>query len=121
MKAKLNLCALSLMGLSLAACTADQMSLATQVLNTAGALPTATIPQGRTTATTGQARASMNGKYSGLKQTVYCQEDITSYGDFYESRFYYDSTEYCGQKVQKGYWIYVKPYWYVWQNKNFGE
>ena len=63
----------------------------------------------------GEAKASVNGKYHDLLQTVNCPADAKSYGEFYEWGFW-SGTSWCGQKVQAGFWIWVSPNWYIWKS-----
>ena len=45
--------------------------------------------------------ASANGRYDGLIQELTCPADSAKYGKF---------TDY-------GYWVWLKPTWYVWRTK----
>ncbi len=62
------------------------------------------------------ARASVNGKYSGLVQTLNCPEDSVRYGDFVDWGHWSGGT-WCGQSAKPGYWVWLAPNWYVWANK----
>lgn len=59
--------------------------------------------------------ASVNGKYSDLIQVVNCPEDRANYGEFIDWG-YWSGTSWCGQVTQPGYWVWVNPNWYIWQN-----
>jgi len=63
------------------------------------------------------ARASANGKYSRLIQTIYCPKDKGSYGR-YTDYGYWGGGPWCGQRGEAGHWVWVAPHWYVWGVKN---
>lgn len=58
---------------------------------------------------------SVNGRYQGLIQAMYCPEAQPDYG-FYNQYGYWEGGEYiCGdQYARAGYWVYSFPNWYVW-------
>lgn len=60
-------------------------------------------------------KTSANGKYSRLLQTLTCPTDRGQYGE-YRDYGYWGGGEWCGQTGKKGYWVWVAPTWYVWQN-----
>ena len=60
--------------------------------------------------------ASVNGKYSGLLQVMYCPKDKGSYGD-YRDYGHWGGGAWCGQRGKAGYWVWVAPNWYVWKYK----
>jgi hypothetical protein len=62
-------------------------------------------------------KARVGNKYSVLLQKISVPQDRNSYGDFRESDFW-SGTEYADfTDLPKGYWVYVYPDWYIWQNK----
>lgn len=63
-------------------------------------------------------QASVNGRYSTLIQRIECPDNRTKYGEFNEYGYYQGGDEWCGEKAQKGYWVWVYPNWYVWRDKN---
>ncbi|HPA71541.1 MAG TPA: hypothetical protein PKY31_04685 [Spirochaetota bacterium] len=65
--------------------------------------------------------ATVNGKYSGLLQSLLCPGDRAQYGDFRDYGYWADGETYCGQRVQGGYWVYRYPYWYIWQTSSTEE
>jgi len=62
-------------------------------------------------------QATVNGKYSGLKQILSCKPDRAKYGNFKEFG-YWDGGRWCGNQGKAGFWVWVYPAWYVWQNKH---
>ncbi|GBC61084.1 hypothetical protein DENIS_2044 [Desulfonema ishimotonii] len=61
--------------------------------------------------------ASANGKYGNLIQTITCPGDAAKYGEFHDYG-YWGGGPWCGQQGKAGYWVWVKPSWYVWSRKN---
>lgn len=61
-------------------------------------------------------QASVDGKYSGLLQVMYCPQDRGSYGDFRDYG-HWGGGAWCGQTGKAGYWVWVAPNWYVWKHK----
>lgn len=59
-------------------------------------------------------QASVDGKYSGLLQVMYCPKDRGSYGEFRDYG-HWGGGAWCGQKGKSGYWVWVAPNWYVWK------
>lgn len=64
----------------------------------------------------GASEASVGGKYSGLIQRLTCPADRKSYGEFRDWG-YWNGGKWCGQTGKAGYWVWVAPTWYVWQNR----
>ncbi len=62
-------------------------------------------------------KASVYGKYYSLKQTLTCRSDGATYGN-YKDYGYWSGGNWCGQRGQSGYWVWVYPKWYVWGHKN---
>ncbi len=65
---------------------------------------------------TSASRGSVNGKYSGLLQTLHCPGDQSRYGSFSDWGYWGGGT-WCDQSASAGYWVWVAPNWYVWANK----
>jgi len=61
-------------------------------------------------------KASANGKYSNLLQTLKCRNDRKQYGNFKDFG-YWAGGAWCGQKGKAGYWVWVYPNWYIWSNQ----
>lgn len=61
-------------------------------------------------------RATVNGRYSGLLQVVNCPADAARYGDFREWG-HATTANWCGTSTRAGYWVYVKPNWYIWEHR----
>jgi len=61
-------------------------------------------------------RASVNGQYQHLLQTLYCPQDAARYGEFHDYG-HWRGGPWCGQQGKAGYWVWVKPNWYVWTEK----
>ena len=61
-------------------------------------------------------KASVNGTYSTLLRVIRAPNDQKIFGEFYEYG-YSAEPEYAGTKdIPPGYWVYVAPNWYVWQD-----
>ena len=60
--------------------------------------------------------ASANGKYDELIQELSCPQDSEKYGKF-KDYGYWEGGLWCGQQGQAGYWVWLKPTWYVWRVK----
>jgi hypothetical protein len=60
--------------------------------------------------------ASTNGKYSNLIQILNCPHDKEQYGEFNDYG-YWGGGDWCGQVGKAGYWVWINPNWYVWQNQ----
>lgn len=104
-------------GISLTACTSEDLGLATQVLNNVSTIPSRPNGSAHVIAT-----SNANGRYSDLLQVINCPEDMAnknSYGDYYDWGYWESPRKrYCGQKVQAGYWVWLAPNWYIWKNSN---
>jgi hypothetical protein len=62
-------------------------------------------------------RASMGGRYTDLLEVLDAPQDAARYGDVYELG-YQNRTSYGGYgSLPSGYWVYVKPSWYIWKTK----
>jgi hypothetical protein len=69
------------------------------------------------TSDTAPSEASVNGKYVNLIQVMNCPKDGASYGNFRDYG-YWGGGAWCNQTGRAGFWVWVAPNWYVWQNKN---
>jgi hypothetical protein len=57
--------------------------------------------------------AGQGAKYSKLLRTLTCDDDRSTYGDFYDFG-YWSGKEYKDNKdLPAGYWVYVAPHWYI--------
>lgn len=62
-------------------------------------------------------KASMQGKYVLLLQKIHAPKDIEKHGPAHDAGFL-DRTEPAGaNNPPTGYWVYVYPHWYVWDEK----
>ena len=61
--------------------------------------------------------SSVNGKYSNLLQVLNCPKDQEAYGEFNDYG-YWGGGAWCGQTGKAGYWVWVAPDWYIWENVN---
>jgi hypothetical protein len=59
---------------------------------------------------------SANNKYTNLIQELNCPSDRSKYGDFNDYG-YWGGGPWCGKIGKAGYWIWIYPTWYIWQNK----
>lgn len=53
------------------------------------------------------------GAYEGWVQTLRCDEDVSTYGSYYDYG-YWGGGSWCGDYGAEGYWVYVAPNWYIW-------
>lgn len=61
--------------------------------------------------------ASVNGKYDGLQRVLYMPKDADTYTKFKDFG-YWSGTTYGGYNdLPTGYWVYVYPFWYVWERE----
>ncbi|MFZ2725250.1 MAG: hypothetical protein WAX77_03255 [Methylococcaceae bacterium] len=60
--------------------------------------------------------ASANGKYAQLLKEISCPKDSAQYGKFTDYG-YWEGGLWCGQQGPAGYWVWLKPTWYVWGYK----
>lgn len=60
------------------------------------------------------SQINANGKYSQLLQKVHCPSDKNAYGE-YSDYGYYEGGNWCNQQTKSGYWLYVYPYWYIYE------
>ncbi len=64
-----------------------------------------------------QKDASVNGKYINLLKKIEVPQDKAAYGTFSDYG-YYTGTTYAGyDDLPVGYWVYVHPHWYIWEEK----
>jgi|GEM_PF-521109 len=63
--------------------------------------------------------ASIDGKYSKLLLEINAPNDLNSYTRFSDYGHFPATENYRGQdSIPEGYWVYVYPIWYIWQNKH---
>ena len=68
------------------------------------------------TAVTSLAQPRVEGKYRMLLRQLAVDEDRQAYGDFQDFGFS-SIVEYAGHTgLPPGYWVYVRPYWYIWRD-----
>ncbi|HEV3256954.1 MAG TPA: hypothetical protein VG013_08760 [Gemmataceae bacterium] len=61
-------------------------------------------------------KARVDGKYRMLLRQFKVEKDAESYGAFKDLGFR-DRKEYAGRTdLPRGFWVYVKPYWYIWRD-----
>ncbi|GEM_PF-480263 len=60
-------------------------------------------------------KASVDGKYRGLLKTLNVPNDRYSYRDLYEGGYRTTSSYRGNYNLPKGYWVYLYPYWYIWE------
>ncbi len=64
-----------------------------------------------------EAKASVGGRYSVLLHVLHVPKDREEFGEFRDWGRW-NGTEYEGiQNLSPGYWVYVYPYWFVWEKK----
>lgn len=62
------------------------------------------------------ASANAYGKYQNLLAIIEVPADVNAYGEFSDYGFY-PATSYAGvENIPAGFWVYVTPNWYVWQD-----
>ncbi len=69
------------------------------------------------TAPLGVERASMGGRYTNLLEVINVPQDSATYGDLYELGYQNKSVYRGYDDLPSGYWVYVKPSWYIWKTK----
>lgn len=62
------------------------------------------------------AKASINGKYSGLLAQFEVPGDRATYGDYNDYGFH-AATTYASRQCPAGHWVYVAPKWFIWSTK----
>ncbi|MGF1583667.1 MAG: hypothetical protein ACFCD0_30490 [Gemmataceae bacterium] len=61
---------------------------------------------------------SANGKYQQLLRKLYVPQDKLTYKEFTDFGSW-QGTSYQGfDNLPVGYWVYVYPYWYIWESRN---
>ena len=61
------------------------------------------------------ASPSVNGRYEGLIQTMYCPQAESEYGRYNHYGYWNGGDYICDdQYAEAGYWVYQYPNWYVW-------
>jgi hypothetical protein len=62
--------------------------------------------------------ASVGRIYTELLKTIDVPQDAAKYGDLYQELGYQNRSSYGGYEgLPSGYWVYVKPSWYIWKRK----
>ena len=64
-------------------------------------------------------KANAYGRYSELVQRLDCHDDHERYGkgrEYYDDEYWHGG-EHCGNKGMNGYWVYVSPTWFVWEQR----
>jgi hypothetical protein len=65
-------------------------------------------------------KATAEGKYTRLLTVIHMPKDKDAYGE-YSDYGEYNGTEWGNYKgLPKGYWVYVYPHWYIWEQKGKG-
>jgi HEAT repeats len=63
------------------------------------------------------AKAHVDGKYQKLLRRIRVPRDKQSYSDFSDYG-HYDGSEWAGYtNLPPGYWVYVYPHWYIWEEQ----
>ncbi len=66
------------------------------------------------------AKARVGGKYKTLLKRIKVEGDYRSYS-YFNDFGYYQSTGYAGhENLPAGYWVYVYPFWHIWESENKG-
>ncbi len=60
--------------------------------------------------------SNADGRYSVLLQKLSCPSDAAKYGPSGDYG-YWGGGQWCGQAGRSGYWVWVAPNWYIWQNR----
>ena len=60
--------------------------------------------------------ASANDRYFDQIQVLNCPQDAQRYGKFHDYG-YWAGGPWCGQTGRPGYWVYLRPNWYVWRHE----
>jgi hypothetical protein len=62
-------------------------------------------------------KATVNGKYSNLLRKISVKFDYLSYGEFSDYGLWNSNTYAEYSDLPTGYWVYVYPNWYIFENK----
>jgi hypothetical protein len=63
------------------------------------------------------AKAHVDGKYQKLLRRIRVPRDKQSYSEFSDYG-HYDGSEWAGyNNLPPGYWVYVYPHWYIWEEQ----
>ncbi|OVE75853.1 hypothetical protein BVX97_03335 [bacterium E08(2017)] len=65
-----------------------------------------------------KTKASCNGKYTDLLKTITVMHDFTLVGSFNERGYREDDTYHTHRNLPSGYWVYVFPNWYIFENES---
>jgi len=77
--------------------------------------PAVALPTVKEPITSNVPREAHCGKYEELLRIVHAPQDVQIYGRFNEYG-YSATSNYAGQlNLPAGYWVYVEPNWYIWQ------
>ena len=67
--------------------------------------------------TVAREKATSGGTYDVLLDKLTVPEDVNAYGSFHEFGWW-SGSEYRGRTgLPAGYWVYVYPDWYIWQER----
>jgi hypothetical protein len=62
-------------------------------------------------------KASVDGKYAMLLHQFKAGKDAEKHGDFKDDGYRTDTKYGDLENLTPGYWVYVAPYWYVWEKR----
>ncbi|MEM6473519.1 MAG: hypothetical protein AAF802_28425, partial [Planctomycetota bacterium] len=65
--------------------------------------------------------ASVEGKYSGLLKSFESPADFDGYGPFHDYGKWNGKQWGDESDLPPGYWVYVYPRWYIWENQSTGS
>jgi hypothetical protein len=63
-------------------------------------------------------RASVDDKYNRLLKTIYAPDDRNRFRDLYEWGYRNNSSYEGNRNLPGGYWVYLFPYWYIWESES---
>jgi hypothetical protein len=59
-----------------------------------------------------------DGKYSDLAHKLHIPDETAAYGSCFDYGRFNSSSYREFQNLEFGYWVYVKPHWYIWRREN---
>lgn len=69
------------------------------------------------TSTDARTKATVGGQYDVLLDKLAAPEDLSAYGPFYQYGWWTGSQYRDHKGLPPGYWVYVFPDWYIWQER----
>ena len=62
-------------------------------------------------------KATVDGKYAMLLHQFKAEKDAEEFGDFSDEGYRTETKHGDEKDLSPGYWVYVAPYWYIWEKR----